>query len=97
MIEEMELKRQRIDEALARLHNDMRVSVAGVGQGKIVIVFAYSVDVRVKLSTGEVVDTTAFQITPVEEPADDVQTKRPRSNDQGRANQRSFVGTRATG
>lgn len=94
MFVEMELKRQRIDEALARLHNDMRVNVAGMGEGKIIIIFAYSVDVRVKLTTGEVIDTTAFQITPMEEATNAIQTKRLRGNEQGRVGQRSFDRTR---
>ena len=65
MIAEMELKRQRIDTALARLRNDMPVWVDGVGEGKIIVIFAYSVHVRVRLSTGQVVDTTAFDLTPI--------------------------------
>mgnify|MGYP001589656796 CR=1 FL=1 len=66
MFKEMELKRQRIDEALARLHNDMRVNVTGMGDGKITIIFAYSVDIRVRLTTGELIATTAFDVTPIE-------------------------------
>lgn len=93
MIAEMEAKRQRIDEALARLRNDMLVSVGGVGDGKIVCIFAYCVDVRVRLMTGEVIDTTAFQITPMEN-TNATQTKRLRSNEQGRVSQRSFNSTR---
>lgn len=67
MIAEMEAKRQRIDEALARLHTDMRVNVAGVGDGRIVVIFAYSINVRVRLVTGETVDTTAFALTPLDD------------------------------
>lgn len=66
MIAEMEARRQRIDEALARLHNDMRVRVAGAGDGKIIVIFAYSIDVRVRLGTGKIIDTTAFELTPLE-------------------------------
>lgn len=66
MIAEMEAKRQRIDEALARLRNDTWVNVAGMGDGKIIVIYAYSVDVRVKLTTGQVVNTTAFELTPLE-------------------------------
>ena len=70
MNDEMGAKRQRIDEALARLHNDMRVWVDGMGEGKIIVIFAYSVDVRVRLATGQVIDTTAFQVSPLDEMTD---------------------------
>ncbi len=70
MIDEMELKRKRIDEALAPLHNDMRVWVDGMGEGKIIVIFAYSVAVRVRLATGQVIDTTAFKVSPLDEMTD---------------------------
>lgn len=94
MYAEMEAKRQRIDDALGRIQNDMWVNVAGMGEGKIVVIFAYSVDVRVRLATGELIDTIAFGLTPLEDVHAD--KKASRRNEQGRAYQRTFVGTSTT-
>jgi hypothetical protein len=53
--DEMEEKRRKIDAALAPLRNDMRVYVTGAGEGKIVVIFAYSIDIRVRLATGKII------------------------------------------
>lgn len=91
MIEEMELKRQRIDAVLALIDNDMRVEVDGMGEGMITCIFAYSVDVRVRLVTGQAIDTTAFEVTPLER--NDAIEKKHGSNESRRTHQRTLVST----
>lgn len=53
MIEEMELKRQRIDKVLALLSIGMSIDVSGIGIGKVTCIYAYGLDVRVRMDHGQ--------------------------------------------